>query len=431
MRCSLALTLTLALLGATVVFGQEPPAPSPAPPAPVPTSPPPTQPPPSTPALTEPPSILSRAAGTSSDRRDSLPNVNIYLPEGQADIRLRKLIKNVLFESQITYRFINGDISTYLRYKYYAKTFTYKISVFDSIGFPDVGSSSKQEFERVRGGLFLMGFPRDYNHRYFWLVQDDRLTFGDVTETDNRKNNTYTKVGYQYGTQFDEHLNAIVGESRGRTIPVLTAFREIGPQKFSYAAAITESARISTGDYRYTKFEGEALRRWDITPTSFIVTRAHLGTIPFRSTTANPLPGVDNRPQIERYTVPRYEMFNLGGREALRSIGTSTRGMGLDEFHLTNEYFVPIFRNRDMRTWIMHWRTLYGIGYVGAGSVGYRLGDVARPKDYAVDAGIGAEAAVGIRDFEVLLSAIFAHTVRGPADLGGNKVKFSIRTVRF
>lgn len=426
MRRHTAIVLLALALTASVGLSQEPPAPSPAPP-----------PTPTTPPQAEPPSVLSRAAGASYDRRDSLPNVNIYLPEGQADIRLRKLIKNVLFESQISYRFINGNISTFLRYKYYARSYTYKIAVFDTIEF-DVagvggGGSSSREFQRVRGGLALMEFPRDYNHRYFWLVQDDRLTFGEVGRVDNRKNNIYTKVGFQYGTQFDEHMNAIVGESRGRTLPVLTAYREIGPQKFSYAMALTESAKIYTGDYRYTKFEGEILRRWDLSPTSFIVTRAHLGLIPFRTTTPNPLaPAPDKRIEIEKYSVPEYEMFNLGGREALRSVknGSNFEGTGLDEFHLTNEYFVPVFRNRDYKTGPAHWKTLYGIGYMGVGNIGYRIGDVAHFKDFAADAGIGAEASVGVRDFEVLLSVVAAHTLRAPDALKGNTVKFSIRTVR-
>ena len=436
MRRRLSVTLAFVLAVCLPLFGQEPPAPSPQPP------PTPSAPPQAAPPQTEQPSVLSRAAGSSYDRRDSLPNVNIYLPEGQADVRLRKLIKNVLFESQITYRFINGSISTFLRYKYYARNYTYKLSVFDTIEFDVAGvggsGSSEREFQRVRGGLYLMEFPRDYNRRYFWLLQDDRLTFGDVNRTDNRKNNIYTKIGYQYGTQFDEHLNAIVGESRGRVLPVLTAFREIGPQRFSFAAAVTESAKIYTGDYRYTKFEGEGLRRWDISPTSFIVTRAHLGTIPFRTITPKPDPDLpDPRPEIQRYSVPPYEMFTLGGREALRSIGAGDAGTGTNEFHMTNEYFVPIFRNQDYRTWALHWQTLYGIGYVGVGNVGFRLADLPKVRDYAADVGIGSEASIGIRDFDVLISVVFAHTVRGaPVDpitgktLGGNKVKFSIRTVR-
>src|SRR5688572_23945515 len=140
-----------------------------------PTPPPPADAPPSTPPPA--PEVLSDAASSAYERRDSLPAVNIYLPEGEASVRLRKLIRNVLFESQIDYEFVNGDISTFLRYKYYARNYTYRIGVFDSIQFPDITSDSKKEFERVRGGLLLFGVPRDYNNRYFVLLQNDRLTF--------------------------------------------------------------------------------------------------------------------------------------------------------------------------------------------------------------------------------------------------------------
>jgi hypothetical protein len=376
-----------------------------------------------TPPPTEAPPLTAPVA---TNRADAFPNVNVYLPEGQASIRLRKLIKNVLFESQIDYRFVNGDISTFLRYKYYARSFTYKLSIFDSIGFPDIGSKSTQEFQRTRGGLLLAEFPRDYNRRYFWLLQDDRLTFGDVTNVDNRKNNIYTKLGWQYGTEFDERLNAIVGESRGRIIPVLTAFRDIGPQKFSVAAAITESARISTGDYKYTKLEAEALRRFDLTSTSFFVTRAHAGSFLTKSKVSN----ADTLPPIDQYTIPNYEMFQLGGREALKSIGSSDAATGIDEFHVTNEYFVPIYRNRDYRTWALHWNTMYGIGYLGFGQAAFGISDAFKPRDYVVDAGLGTEATLRVRDYDVLFSVVYAHTVHSPDALRGGKWRFSIRTVR-
>jgi len=388
------------------------------------------EPPPQTPTdqgTTTPPPTLSGTAAGAYDRRDSLPYVNVYLPEGQASIRLRKLIKNVLFESQIDYRFVNGDISTFLRYKYYARNFTYRLGVFDSIGFPDIGSSSKQEFERVRGGLLLFEVPRDYNNRYYWLIQDDRLTFGDVTKADNRKNNIYTKIGYQYGTQFDERLNAIVGETRGRIVPVLTAFRELGPQKTGLAAAITESAKVATGDYHYTKVEGEALRRFDMTPTSFLVSRLHAGIFLNRGDAE----GVTaDTPLVERYLIPQYELFKLGGREALKSLSDKIETEGTHEVHLTNEYFVPIFRNRDFRTWALHWNTLYGIGYLGAGTVGFEYNSLAKKNNVAVDAGIGTEASIGIRDFDVLISVVYARGIHGVDELKGSKVRFSIRTVR-
>ncbi|MBV9493195.1 MAG: hypothetical protein JOZ54_03030 [Acidobacteria bacterium] len=455
-RTSFALAIS-AFLSATLSAQQPPtpPAPQPQvqpapdaqpqptpPPAPAPTTDPavpPVEPPP--PAAAQPPretppanvtapdqqpSILSRAAGASYDRRESLPNVNIYLPEGQASIRLRKLIRNVLFESQIDYKFVEGDISTFLRYKYYARNFWYKLSVFDSIEFPDVGSTSKQEFERVRGGLFLTEFPRDYNKRYFWLLQNDRLTFGDTTNVDNRKNNVYTKVGFQYGTQFDERMNAIVGESRGRITPVLTAFRELGPQKFGFAAAVTQSGHVWNGDYNYTKLESEVLKRWDVSRTSFFVSRAHVGFFAVRNTVST-APTTD---PIERYSIPRYEMFKLGGREALRSISDNTDSEGTHEAHLTNEYFVPIFRNKDFRTWLLHWNTMYGIAYVGAGSVGFDYRDLGKSDRTVVDAGIGTEMSINVRDFDVLFSVIYAHTVHGPEELRGGKVRFSIRTIR-
>lgn len=378
------------------------------------------------------PPVLSRAASAAYERHDALPEVNVYLPEGQASVRLRKLIKNVLFESQIDYRFVNGDISTYLRYKYYARNFTYRIGVFDQIGFPNLGTSSKQEFQRVRGGLLLFEFPRDYDHRYYWLIQDDRLTFGNVADVDNRKNNVYTKVAYQYGTQFDDRLNSIAGESRGRITPVLTAFRDLGSQRFSLAGAITESAHTGTGSYKYTKFEGEALKRSDINSTSFVVTRLHAGFFVGRDQ-IRCLPNDPTPCQYDptaRYSIPLYEMFRLGERGALRSIGDKPESEGTHEMHLTNEYFVPVFRNRDFRSWLLHWNTLYAIGYAGLGSVAFEFRDIAKRSNDVVDAGLGAETTLTFRDYDVILSVIYAHTVHAPDALKGGRVRFMIRTMR-
>lgn len=435
-RKLLAVLLFPAMLSfASAARGQEPPPPPPPEPAPAPVPPtPPVQPPqtpvdqnnPSVPPPAEvQPPVLSGAASGAYDRRDNFPNVNLLLPEGQASVRLRKLIRNVLFESQIEYKFINGDISTFLRYKYYARNFTYRLGIFDSITFPDFGKSSTKEFERVRGGLLLFELPRNYNDRYFWLVQDDRLTFGDPNNVDNRKNNVYTKVGYQWGTQFDERLNAIVGETRGRITPVLTAFRELGPQKFSLAAALTESAKVGTGDYRYTKAEAEGLRRFDLTENTFFISRLHVGAF----LTRGRIKPVPDEP-IERYTIPRYEMFALGGREALRSISDDVDTEGTYETHITNEFFAPIFRNKDFRTFGLHWNTLYGIAYAGAGSVAFETRDILKKNTTVADAGLGFESSIAVRDFDVLFSVIYAHTVHAPDNLKGGKIRFSIRTVR-
>lgn len=391
--------------------------------------------PPQQPPTTNPAPPLSDAASGAYDRRESLPNVNIYLPEGQASVRLRKLIRNVLFESQIDYEFVNGDISTFLRYKYYARNYTYRLGVFDSIEFPDIGSNDNKGFDRVRGGLLLIGIPKDYDNRYFVLFQDDALTFGDADNPDNRKNNLYTKIAYQYGTQFDERMNAIAGETRGRLTPVLTAFRDIGPQRNGLAAAITQSAKALSADYQYTKFEAEGLRRTDLTATSFIFTRLHAGAFLARGEAERDVNGdgvIDDPatlPLVERYSIPKYELFRLGGREALKSIKQDDNAVGTHELHLTNEVFVPLFRNRDYRTWALHWNTLYGIGYVGAGTVGFNWSELAKSGHTAYDVGIGTEAALTVRDFDVYLSVLVAHTLEAPGDAGGTKVRFSIHTV--
>jgi hypothetical protein len=385
-----------------------------------------------------PPPALSDAASASYDRRESLPNINLYLPEGQASIRLRKLIRNVLFESQIDYEFVNGDISTFLRYKYYARNYTYRIGVFDSIEFPDL-TSGGENYERVRGGLVLVGFPRDYDRRWFLLLQNDQLTFGDLRRPDNQTSNIYTKLGYQFGTQFDERMNSIVGEQRGRITPVLTAFREIGPQRTGLAAAVTQAVDVWSADYQYTKLEAEGLRRFDLTPTSFLFSRLHLGTFLQRQE-AQTLPepidededGIpDPIPEWQRYAVPQYELFRLGGREALKSVSTNDASIGLHELHLTNEFFVPVFRNRDFKVGPLYWNTMYAIGYLGVGTVGFELKDIVRTSRAVADVGLGTESAITYQDWDVFLTVVVANTLTAPDEIdGGTKVRFSVRTVR-
>jgi hypothetical protein len=126
-------------------------------------------------------------------------------------------------------------------------------------------------------------------------------------------------------------------------------------------------------------------------------------------------------------------LFRLGGREGLRSVKSTKDNLdiGTNEIHVTGEYFVPIFRNRDYRLLALHWNTLYGIGYAGVGNVGFDFTDLAKVKDFAADAGLGIESSIAIRDFDVILSVLFAKTIRAELpEMKGNKVQVSIRTVR-
>lgn len=395
----------------------------------------------------DPPEVTSVVTPTPSpspspvraERRESFPNLNIYLPEGEFDIRIRRLIKNVLFEGQVSYNFVDGDVSTFLRYKYYARNLTYKIGLFDSLEFESLDDTSG-DFDRVRGALLVFERPVNYNNRYLFLLQNDRLQFGDVDDPDNNKSNSYAKLGYQFGSPFDERLNAIAGESRGRVTPVLTAYRELGPQNTAVAAALTQSFEAG-GDYSYTKLEAEGLKRWELGSTTFLVSRIHFGTM-LTSEKSGLFPDVpedaDQQEIFRRasslFLIPRYDLIRIGDRGAMKAIEGDARGT--DAAHVVNELFAPIFRNREYKTGIFTWTNLYGIVYAGAGTigydddfadafVGYKFGDL------LVDAGVGFEASVLVRDYEVFINAVYARTVSTPAVLEGDDIRVSVRTSRF
>jgi hypothetical protein len=376
--------------------------------------------PPDDPAGTPPSSLASREEVR--DSRDAFPDLNLYLPEGEFDIRIRKLIRNVLFEGQVNYNFVEGDVATFLRYKYYARQFTYKIGVFDTIEFDTIDSGSG-DFDRTRGGLLLFEYPAEYNRRYLALLQADSLSFGDVTHVDHDQDNFYLKLGYQLGTPFDERLNGIVGESRGRITPVLTAYREIGPQKTGLAVALTHSLDMLGSDFKYTKIEAEGLRRFDLAQ-SFVISRLHVGTFLIK----NVVEERQDFPPRERYSVPSYEYFRIGGRDALKGLDDGRRAS--EEIHLSNEFFYPIFRNRDIPTWRLHWNNLYGIGYLGTGTLGFGASTFARLSDYVVDAGLGFEASLTFRDYEVFVTTVYARTVVAPDALENDEIRFSVRTSR-
>lgn len=351
---------------------------------------------------------------------DSFPDLNLYLPEGEFDIRLRKLIKNVLFEGQVNYNFVDGDVSTFLRYKYYARRFTYKIGVFDTLEFETVDSGN-DDFDRTRGALLLFEVPVEYNRRYLALLQADALSFGDVTNVDHDHDNFYVKLGYQIGTPFDERLNGIVGETRGRITPVLTAYREIGPQKTGAVVALTQSLDFAGSDFKYTKLEAEGLKRFDF-DQSFLISRLHAGSILAKDEIA----GREDLDLDEQFSVPRYELFRIGGRDALKGLDDGKRGS--DEIHVSNEFFYPIFRNRSYGTWMLSWNNMFGIVYLGMGNLGFGSKTFTDIGEYAYDAGIGIEASLTFRDTEIFLTTIYARTIGGADILENDEIRFSVRT---
>ncbi|HSL84525.1 MAG TPA: hypothetical protein VLF66_17260, partial [Thermoanaerobaculia bacterium] len=67
-----------------------------------------------------------------------IPELDVYFPEGELDIRINRLVKKVFAEGQVRYNFVDGDISAFLRYRYYGYARTYQLSVFDEIEFEDI-----------------------------------------------------------------------------------------------------------------------------------------------------------------------------------------------------------------------------------------------------------------------------------------------------
>ena len=280
--------------------------------------------------------------------------------------------------------------------------------------------------------------PQKFNRRWYFLTEDDRFLLGDVDNPDNRKSNLFAKLGYQIGSPFDERLNSIASESSGRVPPVLTAYRELGPRKFAAAFGLTEGIP-SSGDFNYTRLEAEALKRFDVSANTFLIMRGHIGSMLQKSETGltrADFPADESAfdQPTWAYQIPHEEYFRLGGRDALKGVDDHRRGT--DEVHLTGEYFVPLFRNRDFKTWIIHWNNLYGTGYVGAGTLGFRGQASDQFADYKLgdltaDAGLGMESSVTVRDFTVYLTAVFATTVHSPEALRNNEFRFSVRTTRY
>jgi hypothetical protein len=351
-----------------------------------------------------------------------VPDVNFYLPEGRADIRLLKPIRNSLFESQIDYNFVSGDISAFLRYKYYGRRATSTFSFFDSIEFEELERFSN-DFSRTRGGLYLQRRPINYYNRLYGLFEFDRLTFSKpVDHPDANRTNLYVKFGYQFGTPSDERSNALVGEARDRILNLFTAFREIGPRGRGLSVAATYGFDFLGGDYRYVKTEMEALQAISLPHRNRLVVRFHAGYFPYKKTVRE-----EFDPQIGTpFSIPRYELFRLDGRQELKAYRGTERGP--NEAHLTTEYVLPVFIDESRRFLGLHWNSLYAIGYAGAGNVGNEKSIYTRIQDYKVDAGVGFEASLSWRSYRALLGALGAKTfingVKGP------RLLITLRTYR-
>jgi hypothetical protein len=410
--------LLLLAAGAATAVAQAPsPTPTPTFPAPVESpSPPPAEPnraavsPAPTPAPAEPEKI------------GILPSLNVYLPEGRADIRFIKAIRNSLFENQINYNFVSGDISAFLRYKYYGRSATSTLTFFDSIEFEELERFSN-DFSRTRGALYLQRRPINFFNRLFALFEFDRLTFSrPIDHPDANRTNVYVKLGYQLGTPSDERSNAVVGEARDRVLSLFTAYREVGPHGRGFSAAATWGLDILGGDYRYVKAEMEAFQAIALPKKNRMIVRLHGGYFPYKKRVREEFDPLLGTP----FSVPRYELFRLNGRQELKSYRGTERGP--NEAHLTVEHVVPLFTETPRRFLGLDWTSLYAVGYAGAGNVGNENRIYTRFRDYKVDAGIGFETALSWRRYRAFLGALVAKTVVN--GVGSGRLLVTFRTYR-
>lgn len=326
-----------------------------------------------------------------------IPTLNLYLPEGQADIRLSRLVKNSLFESQFEYDFVSGDIGAYLRYKYYGSRQTLTLSGFDNIAFRSLETVSN-DFDRTRGFNVLLRRPLNYQRRLLFLGEYDKLTFSDANP-DNNRSNLFLKMGYQVGTSEDNRSNQISGDRNDRIRSLFTAFRDIGLNGYGLSLALTWG--VPVGSFSYVRAEGEALKIVDLPRNRRLIGRVHGGFFPYKK---------DGPPEMSSanlpYRIPGSELFRIDGRDALR--GDRSGGRGTNEVHVTLELFQPVFINKNANFLKLTWNTLYLVGYLGTGNIGTDSKVYTRLGDWRQDAGVGAEVSFSYQKYQVFVSALAA-----------------------
>ena len=363
----------------------------------------------------------------SSEEGGILPRLDVYFPEGDLDLRINRLINKTFFEGQVKYNFIQGDITAFLRYRYYGYKRTTQLTAFDAIDFDDIDQDVTDDFDRVRGFLTLFQWPHSYNHRSFALAEIDRISTNKGERGSNffvrrDRTNTFVRLGYQLGTPDEGRSSAIAGETRARTERLFSAFREFGPGDATLTAAVTYGFDFGLGDFDYVKVEFEALKRFDVSTRTFLIGRLRGGTFPSIGRTD---PGLPDPDPIDFYSVPRSEAFRLDGREYLK--GLDNRRRGIEQLLTTWEYFFPWFLESHRRFLRLDFQNWYWILYTGIGTLGLDREVYTDFDTYIPDAGIGFESSFSLRKYRFFLSGIVAQALKGD---GGIEARISVKSYR-
>lgn len=343
---------------------------------------------------------------------------------------MSRLLNSVFFEGQVKYNFLKGDITAFLRYRYYGYRRTTQLTVFDAIEFDDVNGKISNDFDRVRGVLTLFQWPYSFSQRAFALAELDRISSNKL-DANNAivrlgETNTFVRLGYQLGTPDESRSSAIAGETRARSERLFAAFREFGPGAATFTGAVTYGFALGIGDFDYVKLEYEALKRLDLTRRTFLVGRIRGGTF-VRSSPARSDPSLPPaRSQLDKYQVPRSEFFSLNGRDNLKGVGRSLRGTEL--LLSTWELYIPWFLEQHRTFLRADWQNWYWILYAGAGTIGFKRVVYDDFSEYIPDVGLGFESSFALRKrYRFFVSAILAKALKGD---GGIEARISIKSYR-
>lgn len=364
-------------------------------------------------------------------REGLLPRLDVYFPEGDLDLRVSRLINKTFFEGQVKYNFVSGDITAFLRYRYYGYRQVTQFTAFDEIEFQEVQDFSN-DFDRTRGILTLLQWPHSYHHRSFALFELDRISSnkeGNAEILRLADTNTFVRLGYQIGTPSDSRSNAIVGESRARSGRIFTALQDFGPGDAGLTAAVTYGFPQVIGDFDYVKAELETLKRFDITRRVFLVGRLHAGSFLFKGDRApedlRPLRPGEERSPLDFFAIPSGEFFRLDGRDNLKGLKDKQRGT--EELHTTWELFFPWFLDADYDFLRLKWQNWYWIVYSGAGTVGIDRNVYTDFDSYIPDVGLGFESSFRLKKYRFFLSGIVAQALKGD---GGVEARISVKSYR-
>jgi hypothetical protein len=324
----------------------------------------------------------------------------------------------VLFEGQVRYAFVSGDITAFLRYRYYGYNRTTQVEVFDDISFGRLQNLSNR-FDRTRGVNLFLEWPHSYSFRTFVLGELDRISSNQqpvpatIDSTD-----TFVRVGAQLGTPGDSRTQSIVGDSRAYFPSIFTAVREIGPGQFGFTSAL--SYGFHPGDYDYVRLEAQALKRFDFTARTFLVGTVHVGSFPYSK--------LSNSSAFDtpfRYSIPLADFFTIGGADNLK--GLSNRLIGTQEVHTTWELFTPWFLGQHYNFLHLDWQSWYWILYAGAGTIGFTSKVYTNLSAYIPDTGFGFESSVRLWRYRFFLSGILARPLKGTNHV---EARLSVRTYR-